>query len=158
MLIIVLWNKPFNMSKSIKTEIVINTSKERVWEVLTNFQSYPEWNPFIKHISGDLIVDGKLKIILQNGDSQMAFKPTVLHVEPNKGFSWMGSLFVKGLFDGRHYFEIEELSPNQVLFKHGEEFSGLLSGMILKKVGESTRNGFVKMNEELKKRAEGVGS
>ena len=144
------------MSKSIKTEIVINASKEKVWEVLTDFDAYPDWNPFVRRLKGDLKAGEKLKILLQNGNSQMAFKPTVLQVEPYKSFSWLGSLFVKGLFDGRHYFDIEELSPTQVLFKHGEEFSGLLSGMILKKVGESTRIGFVKMNEELKKRGEGV--
>lgn len=142
------------MGKSIKTEIVINASREKVWEMLTDFKKYPDWNPFIRSISNELKEGGRLKILLQNGENQMAFKPKILQVQSGRSFDWMGSLFIKGLFDGHHYFEIEELSPNQVLFRHGEDFSGILSNMILKKVGESTRNGFVRMNEELKKRAE----
>jgi hypothetical protein len=142
------------MGKSIKTEIVINASREKVWEVLTDFKKYPDWNPFIRSISNELKEGGRLKILLQNGENQMAFKPKILQVQSGRSFDWMGSLFIKGLFDGHHYFEIEELSPNQVLFRHGEDFSGILSNMILKKVGERTRNGFVRMNEELKKRAE----
>ncbi|RYZ45415.1 MAG: SRPBCC domain-containing protein, partial [Chitinophagaceae bacterium] len=35
------------MNKQIKTEIVINASKEKVWAILTNFSQYPQWNPFI---------------------------------------------------------------------------------------------------------------
>ena len=33
---------------------------ERVWAVLTDFDSYPKWNPFIHSISGDLRVGGHL--------------------------------------------------------------------------------------------------
>jgi hypothetical protein len=84
----------------------------------------------------------------------MVFSPTVLSVVPYQYFDWLGSLFVKGLFDGHHYFEIDELAPNQVKLIHGEHFSGLLSGYILKKIGEDTRTNFIRMNTALKSRAE----
>ena len=35
--------------KEIKTEI-IDTKPEKVWEVLTDFENYPTWNPFIQNI------------------------------------------------------------------------------------------------------------
>jgi hypothetical protein len=63
-------------------------------------------------------------------------------------------LFIKGLFDGHHYFEIEELMPHQVKLSHGEYFSGLLSASILKKIAEDTRNNFIRMNNALKQQAE----
>jgi uncharacterized protein YndB with AHSA1/START domain len=43
------------MNKSIKTEIVINASKEKVWHVLTDFKRYPQWNPFITSVEGELV-------------------------------------------------------------------------------------------------------
>jgi hypothetical protein len=126
------------MNKSIKTEIIINASKEKVWQVLTDFKSYPRWNPFI----------------MVNRSKKFRFKPKVVSVVPFRYFDWLGNLFIKGLFDGHHYFEIEELMPHQVKLSHGEYFSGLLSASILKKIAEDTRNNFIRMNNALKQQAE----
>lgn len=144
------------MNKQIKTEIVINASKQTVWAVLTDFAAYPAWNPFIVKIEGDLKLGGKLKNSLRSGNQTMTFKPTITELLPGERFSWLGSLFVKGIFDGFHSFQIEELAENQVKLIHGEQFSGLLSSFILKKIGEDTRNNFIAMNRALKERAEGT--
>ena len=34
------------MAKEIKTEILINAIPEKVWSIFTNFDNYPNWNPF----------------------------------------------------------------------------------------------------------------
>lgn len=142
------------MNRSIKTEIIINAAKEKVWQILTDFQDYPSWNPFIVSIQGNLKTSSRLINTLSNGGKKYVFKPRVLSVVPHQYFDWLGSLFIGGLFDGHHYFEIEELSPNQVKFTQGEHFSGILSGYILKKIGNETRHNFIRMNEALKARAE----
>ena len=36
------------MKKEIKTEILIKASPQIVWSILTDFENYPHWNPFIK--------------------------------------------------------------------------------------------------------------
>ncbi len=46
--------------KEIKTEIDIHSSSEKVWRILTDFSKYPEWNPFIDRISGELKEGSKL--------------------------------------------------------------------------------------------------
>ena len=71
-----------------------------------------------------------------------------------KEFRWKGHLFVKGLFDGEHYFKLDALGPDKTRFIHGEQFSGVLSGMLLKMIGDSTLNGLKSMNEALKQLAE----
>lgn len=142
------------MSHAIRTEIIINAPKEKVWEILTDFKKYPQWNPFIIEVQGEAVAGIRLRNTMLNGESKMVFKPKVLKVEKYRYFDWLGSLFVKGLFDGHHQFELEELSPNQVKLKHSESFSGILSGVILKKIGDDTRNSFVRMNQALKQIAE----
>ena len=142
------------MNKSIKTEIIINAPKEKVWQILTDFPNYTKWNPFIVSIKGDLRTSGRLVNTLASGNKTFVFKPKVLSVVPDHYFDWLGSLFIGGLFDGHHYFEIDELSPNQVKFTQGEHFSGILSGYILKKIGDETRNNFIRMNAALKAEAE----
>jgi hypothetical protein len=142
------------MNKSITTEIIINASKEKVWQILTDFPNYSTWNPFIVNIKGDLTTSNRLAITLVSGTKRYVFKPKVLSIVPNQYFDWVGKLFIRGLFDGHHYFEIDELSASQVKLIQGEHFSGILSNYILKKIGNETRNNFVKMNGALKARAE----
>jgi uncharacterized protein YndB with AHSA1/START domain len=36
--------------KELHSEIEIDASAERVWAILTDFASYPRWNPFIRSI------------------------------------------------------------------------------------------------------------
>ena len=38
----------------IETEIEIAASPERIWSILMDFSAYPEWNPFIRSLSGDV--------------------------------------------------------------------------------------------------------
>ncbi|WP_290797975.1 SRPBCC domain-containing protein [Flavihumibacter sp. UBA7668] len=144
------------MNKEIKTEIILNGTKEKVWKVLTDFASYPEWNPFIVQIEGHVTEGTRLKNTLLNGGKKYQFNPVLLTVERGESFSWLGSLFFKGLFDGLHSFKLEDAGNGQVKLIHSERFSGLLSGYILKKIGNDTRNNFVKMNQALKERVESL--
>ena len=141
--------------KSLKTEIIINAPIAKVWQVLTNFKAYPEWNPFIKRISGELGIASKLEVSIQpKGQNAMTIKPTILDVQEEKEFRWLGHLFIRGLFDGEHYFQLEVLSPKQTKLIHGENFNGILVGLLMKMIGESTLAGFEAMNKALKERAE----
>lgn len=142
------------MSKQIRTEIVINATAEKVWQVLTDFEAYPSWNPFIISIVGSTAVGGRLTNTMLNGGKKFVFRPVVTRCEPGRHFAWLGSLFFKGLFDGHHYFEIQQLSGSQVMLVQGENFSGVFSGWLLKKIGADTRLNFIKMNEALKALAE----
>jgi len=49
------------MAKQIKTSITINASKESVWKILMDFENYPEWNSFIKSVSGDVKVGNQIQ-------------------------------------------------------------------------------------------------
>lgn len=142
------------MKQFIKTEIIIRASREKVWNILTNFSEYPQWNPFIIAVEGNLQTGNRLKNTLLSNGKKMQFRPVILDVTPGKSFSWLGSLFIKGIFDGKHYFIIESIDETQVKLIHGEEFSGILSSYILKKIGDDTRKNFIAMNIALKQLAE----
>jgi hypothetical protein len=142
------------MKKNITTEIIINASKEKVWAILTDFENYKNWNPFMISSTGKAEAGTRLVNVMKNKDKLFTFKPMILQVEENKYLDWLGSLFIKGIFDGHHYFKIEDLGHGQIKFTQGENFSGILSGMIIKSIGEDTRLNFMKMNLSLKQLAE----
>jgi len=136
--------------KEIKTSIQISATPEKVWEILTNFQDYKNWNPFLQSVEGNVKKDETIKI----NAGGMKFKPKVLSFEENKQFSWVGRLFFKGLFDGEHLFLIEDNGDGTVTFRQEEKFQGILVGLFAKKLDTDTRQGFIKMNEKLKELSE----
>lgn len=139
--------------KNLQTEIIINATPEKVWNILMDFDKYPQWNPFVKEITGSQQVGGQLKVTLKNGKGTSVFTPTVVSNQTVQIFEWLGSVPL-GLFKGQHRFAIEKISETQVKFIHSEQFSGLLAGLIMSQIGETTRNGFIAMNKALKERAE----
>ncbi len=149
------FNFEIKKMKNVEKVIVIQAPVTRVWEVLMDFDSYNRWNPFVKTIAGNSEVGEQLQItIAPPGKGEMKLKPRVLTVTTGKEFRWEGHLFVKGLFDGEHYFKLERISENETRFIHGEHFRGLLREPILSMVGAATEKGFEMMNEAIKQEAE----
>lgn len=143
------------MAKVLTTQIHIEASPARVWGILTDFEKFPDWNPFIKSLSGDVAVGQTIQVrIRPPGGSAMSFTPTVLSFEKYKEIRWLGRLFVKGLFDGEHRFELVDHGDNTMTFRHSEEFSGILVPLFKKMIESNTRIGFEAMNQKLKERAE----
>lgn len=138
------------MAKQIKTAITINASKEKIWEILTDFENYNQWNSFIKSVTGTLKVGNQIKVELQG----MTFKPVVLTLNENSELKWLGHLWFKGLFDGEHKFKLTDNGNGMTIFEHSENFSGILVKLFSKSLDKNTKNGFEQMNKELKLRAE----
>ena len=139
----------------IETQIDINAPAERVWSILMDFQSYARWNPFIRSIEGTPKVGERLNIHIQPaGSNGMHFHPRVLIVEEKHELRWKGKLVLRGMFDGEHYFTLEPKSETQLIFRQGELFSGLLVPALRRSLDGATKQGFLAMNEALKREAE----
>ncbi len=139
------------MKKEIKTQITIEATPNRVWEVLTDFEKYSGWNPFIRSIKGQVKTGEKIIVRLEPpGAKGMTFKPKVLAFDQNKEFKWIGHLFFPGLFDGEHRFELIDNGDGTTTFIQAEKFKGILVRMLSKMLDGSAMNGFKAMNERLK--------
>jgi len=137
---------------SMHKQIAIEAPAERVWSVLTEFQSYPKWNPFFTQVKGELRVGSDLEVTMQPvGKDQQEFSPTVLEVSPGRKLQWRGRLLLPWVFDGTHSFEIRPVDADTVVFIQYEDFGGMLvpfAGF------EPYEAGWEKMNRALKARAE----
>ena len=143
--------------KELHSQIGINASAERVWGILTDFASYPQWNPFIRHISGELKVGERLDVRLEPpGGRGITLRPTVLSAEANRGLRWLGHLLVPGLFDAEHSLLIQPLEESRVRFIQSEMFEGLLVPLLARSLDNNTLRGFEEMNGALKERAEAL--
>ncbi|MFT5779352.1 MAG: hypothetical protein ACI837_002310 [Crocinitomicaceae bacterium] len=141
--------------KELRTEVIIDAPTEKVWNILMDHPSYGEWNPFIEKISGSMEVGKNLEVTIHPPNQKpMNFKPVILKNDAGKEFRWKGKLFFKGLFDGEHYFQLSSVNGTQTKLVHGEKFTGILVGILLKMIGKNTLLGFKEMNSALKIRSE----
>ena len=140
--------------KHLETEAIINAPIQQVWEELMNFSAYPEWNPFVISIKGQKVEGKKLQIVLKTKKGKnMNFEPVVIKCKTNDEFRWRGKLGIRGIFDGEHYFALEQIESNQTRFIHGEFFSGILVGLMVGLL-KDTQESFEEMNRALKLRCE----
>ena len=143
------------MAKEIKTEILINATPDKVWSILTNFENYPTWNPFIKLLTGEVKVGNKVTAkIVPPGGAGMTFKPKILTLKTNKELSWLGHFLFPGIFDGKHKFVLVDNGNNTTTFMQSEQFNGILLPFFEKQLDNNTKRGFEEMNIKLKELSE----
>ena len=142
------------MRHSLYTEIDIEAPPEVVWKVLVDLERYSEWNPFVVSSRGTVAVGETLTNRLQptNGKPR-TFTPKVTIVDPPRTLEWLGHLGFRGIFDGRHRFDVIA-TPSGARLIQVEHFSGLLVRFLRRSLDDHTAAGFTAMNNALKGRAE----
>jgi hypothetical protein len=105
------------VEKEIVTEIEINAPPSRVWQILTDFEKYQTWNPFIKKISGIPARNEKLEVHMPDPrGGTMVFTPTILVAESNRQLRWLGKL-EGDAFNGEHRFLIDPVENKTIITK-----------------------------------------
>ncbi len=138
--------------KEVRTEIEINAGPEKVWQILTDFEKYDQWNPFINRIAGQAKQGSKIEIHIETpSGKKRKYGPTVTVVEQGRELRWLGKSL---LLNGEHIFTIEQLQAERVRFVHREVFDGLLASFFGKSLDNDVKQGFEEMNRAVKERAE----
>ncbi len=97
----------------------------------------------------------KFEVVIHQPDKKPAtFKPICLDAIPGIKLRWLGSLGIRGIFDGEHIFEIEYQGDGACVFIHRENFRGILVPFLKKMLNDNSRRGFEAMNQALKEKCE----
>ena len=132
------------------THVAIAAPRARVWAILTDFPSYPSWNPFIRRIEGKLAVGEEINADLHTTNIKpMSVKAKILIVDPNTQLRWLGRL--PGLFSGEHYWKLTDRPDGGTDLEQGEVFRGVMVPFIKP---ERLRVDYEAMNTAMKARAE----
>ncbi len=113
---------------TVRTELVIHADAQRIWRLILDFESYPQWNPSIRRARGAVAPGTAIELwtaMLPFGP-QIHVDATVLEVEPPRRLRWIGALHPDWLFTGEHRFVLHPTEEGAVLLVQEETFRGLL--------------------------------
>ncbi len=141
----------------IHTEIEINASPETVWQVLSDFASYPAWNPVITRINGTPTVGEKISFTIQAAPFvQIPIPLCEILVASGRELRWKGPALplIDQVLSGEHYFIVQEAGPKKVRFVHGESFTGYVASVLEPILQQRLTESYSTMNRALKERCE----
>ncbi len=138
--------------------IEIDAPADRVWAILADTAAYPQWNPYLLRIEGEMAPGRTIAVTLAQRTFRepLTVRPTLVHVSAPE-LRWQGRVGVPGLLDTDHSFVVETISPSRSRLVQREEFRGLLARFFRTRKPDmqaATHESFVKMNRALAARAE----
>jgi hypothetical protein len=134
-----------------KREVEIAAPPEVVWEVLTRFERWPEWNPDVKSMSIEGPVAPGTEFRWKAGPGTIV--STLEQVDPPRYIRWRGrTLSIEAL----HEWRLESLNGGTRV-ETDESFSGLLARLLRsslqKTLDSSLENGLEQLKRESERRA-----
>jgi hypothetical protein len=140
----------------VRTSIDISADPQKVWDVLKDFDRYPEWNPCLLSITGEKEVGSLLTVSINPAFSiNKRFKARLLEYSKDKGIIWFGRFWIPHVFAGTHSFGISPTASGATFIQQ-EEFNGILVPFLKGMLDRKTKKGYEEMNRALKARSEKV--
>jgi len=128
-----------------------------VWGALTDFRSFPSWNPFIRRADGALVPGGRIHVTLRLGGRLVTLHPKLTVVDEPRELRWLARQRVPGLFDVDRRFLLEPVEASRCRFVQSETASGLFAPLVMPLLRRRILAGYREMDSALKSRVEQTG-
>ena len=140
----------------IEQELDIDAPGELVWSVLTDFEAYAQWNPFVVEAACALqpggAIDMKVKLL---GPAQRQVE--YIHaVDPGKGFSYNMKPMPLGALSSFRSHKIIDLGDGRSHYSSYFYLQGWLMPVVRGLMRGALQRGFSSMSEALKVRAQAL--
>ena len=133
----------------------VSARPEVIWDLLTDAASYPDWNPAVLRIEGE-ITEGERIALTSVVNPDRKFKLTVTQFDPPSKMVWADGMPL-GLFKGVRTYTVEPSPDGTTEFRMVEVFSGLMEPLISKSIPDMTES-FEMFGDAVKRAAEERGA
>ncbi len=142
------------MKRAVEFRLGVQAPAEIVWEVVSDFDSWKDWNPLYRKAEGQMKIGTTLTLEQHlPGEPAKVITPIVQDWVPYEQLHWR-STRVGGLVTAIRYLEIENMGPENATFSNGELFIGMLLRFISRDERRRMRAAFTEMGEAVRDRAE----
>ena len=140
----------------LRSEIEISASADVVWEVLTNFGGYGEWNPYIVEAAGELKEGAVITTTINfPGSRERTFKRRITKLVVGEELCWSWTSFMRAVAQSEQYFRLQPVSDTRLRLTVGENLSGLLAPREPAQLSQISQ-GLTLMTQAIKRRSDSV--
>jgi hypothetical protein len=137
--------------KSVHHEIIINSSPENVWKVLVAMDKYPEWNPVMELLEGEIKEGNQVKYkFTQDENSVSEIGATVKQVIPDSLLNQKGGIPLVLTFNHKYLLESEDNATKLTIH---EDYGGIAVNFWNPAPVEKA---YARLNEAIKEKVEGL--
>jgi len=143
----------------IEHRLRIDAPAPTVWEVISNLDCYPEWNPFVVACSSTLAVGDpiRMRVRVLPGLAQRQTERILDH-EPGRRLCYGIPASALGALTSRRSHEVTALTPERAEYVSRFELDGWLAPLVSLLLGRRLAAGFESMSLALQARAEAQGN
>ena len=116
---------------AIEYQVLIYAPVAHVWQVLTTFDRYGEWNRYAPEARGTLAVGATVEIVAHLGSSRQRVNNRVLEIVPECRLCWVSLNWYQFLVRGTRCRFLEALPDGITLFRESEVMTGPLAPLVV---------------------------
>lgn len=142
--------------QTVKTEIEIYASPEKVWSIITDIDKWHEWSPTINKSAGQAAVDSTVTITMmskEEGKDGPKYSPKIIQMDAPKYFHWRAHMMAGFIFTNDKIIELEKTDAGTKV-THIETFKGLMAVLMKGQMEKGVPPMLIMMNDALKELAE----
>ena len=142
------------MSFEVHRDVDIQAPKAVVWEVLTDFAKYPEWNEFVVGCESSLKPGEPIDLHVQLGRKPQLQREWVTACAPGESFSYRMKPVPLGALSSARSHHLEARGDEHTVYRSRFELKGWLAPLVKALLGKKLEAGLGQMNEGIRLRAE----
>ncbi|NKY85304.1 SRPBCC domain-containing protein [Nocardia veterana] len=143
------------MAFVIDDTVEIDAPAEVVWKVLTDLDSYGEWNPFVVECRSTLEPGDPIEMRVRLGSPKPRAQREFIRTHtPGTEFSYSMKPVPLGILHSRRSHTVTALDDGRTRYRSHFELGGLLQPVVTAALGKHLRAGFEGMTAAVKQRAE----
>jgi uncharacterized protein YndB with AHSA1/START domain len=143
------------MAFTIDRVLEIDAPAETVWQVLTEFDRYSEWNPMAPEVACDFRPGGAIDMAVRlGGDKPRQQREWINSIGPGRGFSYSMKPIPAAALASERVQRVEEIDAGRSRYISHFEIRGWLRPIVTALYGAAMQRGFEGSALGLKQQAE----
>jgi hypothetical protein len=116
-------------ARSYRDAVVVDAPRSAIWSLLTDFDRYPEWNPYITEGHGTATAGSTVELGFSSTEGAEAEtrSATVLIVKPRRKLEWRTRILAPGVLDREQVFRVLPMRSGRWLVVQEVRIEGVLA-------------------------------